>query len=356
MIHAAWYNNWDKTAPSSPHIRKHENARPHAKPPVDPPCMVRVRRAESGQMTMKTIKTRPWSPAKTGLTVVVLTAILCSAVFVAVKLGGSGAGSGVNQDRSRAKTAAVSARPPDTADQADVLARFRDKIRNANVTIVEGKLSERSELPDPTRSDYPDCRYTAHFFGNSILSGEPCPRELNLIVEGFSGYAALPSNDLKQGDRIRCAIVPFDDLKEEYQSTQQADDLSLYSLESYYVLEVDTIDSFADPGPFPSSGILFSDSSYHGIERYVSVFDRKINPPVSPEVAEAQKASIRDDLKKMNDLLDGYDENRIRSVDRAFEDAWRNECAKDAGGRNRVGNIVWRDMGGSFWADRKSVV
>jgi len=300
-------------------------------------------------MTMKN-PPRPLSRAKTGLAVGFLTLILCSAIIVAGKLGRFEKDSGVKQNTSKAKTSAVSALSGDQADQTNGFALLGKKIQNTNVTIVEGKLSERSELPDPAQSEYPDCRYTAHFFGNSILSGEPCPRELNLIIEGFSGYTALPSNDLKKGDKIRCTIIPFDNLKEEHKTTQQADDLSLYSLESYYVLDVRTVDSFVDYGPFPPSGILFSDSSYRSMPHDTSIYDRKINPPLSPEIVEEQKASIREDLKKMNDLLGLYDENRIRSINHAFEEAWQQEYENDAEGRNRIGNIVWRNMDGSFWA------
>lgn len=68
-------------------------------------------------------------------------------------------------------------------------------------TIVEGEIVARSALPAPKDTDYPDCRYTAHFVGNAILAGMPCNKELVLSIDGFHDKKILWTNSLKVGDK-----------------------------------------------------------------------------------------------------------------------------------------------------------
>ena len=228
------------------------------------------------------------------------------------------------------------------AEELNVFGLFLSTVKK---TVVEGVITERSELPNPEKSDYPNCRFTAHFQGNSIKSGEPCPKELSLIVEGFENYHILPNNDIKTGDKVLCTIFPFEQLPEDYQSTQQADDLELFLLESYYVLDIKTIRDFTDNELMPVSGIFFSD----GNEEFVSLFERHINPPIPQDLIDAQNISIQNDLKKMNEFLNEYDDQKIKDVNELFAEAWAKEKAKDAPNYNRVDNYVWRNMENSFW-------
>ena len=88
----------------------------------------------------------------------------------------------------KAKPAAV---PAATAEEAEKLNSFAIFLTEVKKTVVEGEIIERSELPDPKTSDYPNCRFTAHFNGNSIKSGEPCPKEMAFIIEGFENFSML---------------------------------------------------------------------------------------------------------------------------------------------------------------------
>ena len=230
-------------------------------------------------------------------------------------------------------------------DLDEDLDKFLINSESDSITRVEGTIEERSILPDPGESDYPNCRFTAHFIGNTILSGQACPKEVNLIIEGFADYATLRNNDLKEGDRVVCTLIPFDKLPEDDQSTQQADDLELYLLDSYYALDIKVINSFSDSGFIPSSGILFSD----GNDDYLSIFKRHINPSISERIQIAQNTSIQNDLDKMNSLLKGFDEAKIQEISKSFEEAWRIEQEKDAPGHNRIGDYVWRNVDNSFW-------
>ena len=235
--------------------------------------------------------------------------------------------------------------PVVTAEEAEKLNAFAVFFSTVKPTIVEGEITERSELPDPQKSDYPNCRFTAHFNGNSIIFGDPCPKEISLILEGFANYKMLASSNIAPGDKVECVVIPFDSLSEEFKVTQQADDLNLFLLESYYVIDIKKIDSFTDNSFMPHSGTFFSD----GNKEYVSIFKRHLNPPISQEVKDAQMESIRKDIEKMSGLLNNYDREKIKSANDSFNKAWNEEKKKDPSDYNRVGDIVWRNVDNSFW-------
>ena len=220
-----------------------------------------------------------------------------------------------------------------------------DDLAGAGITVLEGTLKERSMLPDPRRSDYPDCRYTALLEGNSIIGGAPCPQKIQLVIDGFRNHRPLSPAALKSGDKVRCFITPFEKLSDEKKTVQQADDLNLYMLESYYASDIYAVNEFADNAFMPASGIFFSD----GCREYVSIFKRDINPPIPPEFKAAQDLAVSRELLKVNGLLKGYDQKKIEDINNRFAEAWKLEKAKDPAGFNRLGNYVWRNVGNSFW-------
>ena len=169
------------------------------------------------------------------------------------------------------------------------------------ITLLEGEIVDRSSLPEPQTTDYPDCRYTAQFIGNSIISGSPCNKEVVLSVDGFIDKKVLPSNKLKPKDKIKCAIVPFDSVPEELSGTQEADTLSLFELDSYLLLSYRTISSFGDYSE-TNLGVAFKDDDSVKKE-YVSIFKKQINPSLSEEEKNDQKNSIAKDLKKIEQML-----------------------------------------------------
>lgn len=237
--------------------------------------------------------------------------------------------------------------PVVTAEEAQRLNEFAIFLSTVITTVVEGEILERSELPDPQKSDYPNCRFTAHLKGNTIKSGDACPREIVLIIDGFENFNILSTNTLKKGDKVICSIIPIEELPEEEQATQQADDLELFHLNSYYVANIKTIKKYSDTNALqPSSGILFSEDN----EKYISIFERHINPPIPDTIKNAQRSSILEDLRKMKDLLVGFDEKYIDEVNEHFADVWKKEKRKDANGYNRIKKCVWRNIDNSFWA------
>ena len=227
-----------------------------------------------------------------------------------------------------------------------------DKAIHGDLRIVEGTLEQCSCIPNPKSSDYPNCRFTCRFKGNAIFHGKSCPKELSLVLEGFANYKLLPTRRLKPGSKVICAILPFEKLPPERQTTQQADDLNLFSLESYYAVGVYKTHEFRELPGVSSSGIVFSGTSE---QPYVSVFERRINPPLNQDDRNAVREDIAGELKKVDAMLRECPQKRILALQKAFDEAWAEEQKKDAPGRNRIiGNhrieYVWRNIDNSFWA------
>lgn len=216
-------------------------------------------------------------------------------------------------------------------------------------TIVEGEITERSTLPAPESTDYPDCRYTAHFMGNAILSGLPCNKELSLSIDGFKNKSFLNTNSLKVGDKIKCAIVPIDSVPDNLTSIQEADELSLFTLDCYLATTIQRIKTYTDTTYLPVSATHFKSECFD----FKSVFDLHINPPIADDLAKNQKERIQKDLEAANTMLQSF-ESAKETVEPKFQIAWSKEKERFPDDYNiikRSSNDVlyWRNIDHSFW-------
>ena len=216
-------------------------------------------------------------------------------------------------------------------------------------TIVEGEITERSTLPDPESTDYPDCRFTAHFIGNAILSGSPCNKELSLSIDGFKNKSILNTNSLNVGDKIKCAIVPIDSVPDNLASIQEADELSLFALDSYLATTIQKISSYTDTTYLPISSTHFKSEHFD----FKSVFDLCINPPITDDLALHQKERIQKDLEAANTMLQAY-ESVKETTERKFQIAWSGEKERFPDDYNTIKRsandvLYWRNIDHSFW-------
>ena len=231
-----------------------------------------------------------------------------------------------------------------------ILNQFRVFQKNHDdFTIVEGEITERSALPAPEDTDYPDCRYTVHFVGNAIISGLSCNKELSLSIDGFKNKKILNTNSLEVGDRIKCAIVPIDSVPDDLASIQEADELSLFTLDSYLVTTVQKISSYTDTAFLPISSTHFKSEAFN----YKSVFDEHINPPIPDELAFSQKERIRKDQEAANVMFQTYESDR-ETTEARFQDAWSKEKKRFPDDYNTIksGSTIvqhWRNINHSFW-------
>lgn len=225
------------------------------------------------------------------------------------------------------------------------LRELPEELPQTDITLLEGTIVDISSIPDPRKSDYPDCRFTALVEGNSIIKGAVCPQKIQLIIDGFKNYKLLKTARLKAGDKIRCFITPFEKLSEEKQSTQQSDDLNLFDTPNFYVLDIAKIVTFAENSAIP----------FANIKQYDSVFGRKINPAIPDNIQYLQKKAIQEALLKIDSTIAPYNDEHISELHKDFEQAWEAEKEKDKEGFNRIKisanrEYVWRNIDNSFWA------
>lgn len=231
-----------------------------------------------------------------------------------------------------------------------VLSNFNVYQKNHDdFTIVEGEITERSSLPDPKDTDYPNCRYTAHFVGNAIISGLSCNKELSLSIDGFQNKKVLNTNSLKAGDKVKCAIVSIDSIPDDLASIQEADELSLFTLDSYLVTTVQKITSYTDTTYLPVSSTHFKSEAFE----FRSVFQENINPSIPANLVNAQNARIRKDLEEANKMLATYETTR-ENTEQQFQEVWSKEKERFPDGFNTIksgATIVqyWRNVNHSFW-------
>lgn len=233
-------------------------------------------------------------------------------------------------------------------DKFEVYNGRKRELKKEGISVVEGVIVARSQLPDPAKSSYPDCRYTLHFKAMNILKGNPCPKEIQLIVEGFKKYKLFNTNNLKVGDFIRCNIVSFDSLPEEKKNIQQADDLSLFELDNYYSLDIEKIYGFS---------AIKSDIAFSGKQKYDSIFELQINSALTEKMKKDQASAISSELQRINQMLKEYPAEKYAEYNKKFTAVWTAEKQKDPPEYNRLERIdsgkkyryVWRNIDNSFW-------
>ena len=91
-------------------------------------------------------------------------------------------------------------------------------------SVVAGRVALVSKLPDPAKSDYKDCYFTAEFAVDSAVSGPPTAARVIVVFPGFHDRKLTAAAQFKQGDCLRLNLIPFDALPQDKQEVQQADD------------------------------------------------------------------------------------------------------------------------------------
>lgn len=206
-------------------------------------------------------------------------------------------------------------------------------------SVVEGELLEVSKLPDPATADYPDCNYTAKFRGHQIVRGESVPCDINLVLPGFRNRELSRAAAFKPGDQIRVKLVAFGALPPAGQQISQADDLQLLELESF---------SAEDAIPVSRYASIDRTVPFRGPQDQVtSIFDLKINPPVSANAAAAKEAAVRRDLNALQIKLAalGVAEDELN---RDFSEIWSSR--RQGLARLPDTDLFWGAADGAFFA------
>ena len=161
------------------------------------------------------------------------------------------------------------------------------KTLSAEFTVVA-----TSPVPDPKKSDYPNCYY-------SILCSLPPPQkgEIILLIKCFENYKYTDMVAIKAGDRIRAKIIPFDELPEKEKSIQQSDTLERYDLDVFAAVEILPLENFSGLKTELSGTAPESASS--------------IAPPIDEKNRRRIRELINEELSKIDEQISSRQETDI---------------------------------------------
>jgi hypothetical protein len=126
---------------------------------------------------------------------------------------------------------------------------FAQEMQNpqaAAQSVIEGTLSQVSQLPSPGNNPYPDCYYTATLDVHHIVAGASIPQKIVLVLPGFFARELATEAKFKTGDKVRTTVIPFASASEKVRQTQQADEIDDLNLVFYFSQQIAAVQKFAD--------------------------------------------------------------------------------------------------------------
>lgn len=194
--------------------------------------------------------------------------------------------------------------------QVESITLYQKKI-NEHRTICLGSIESISNVPDIKKSNYPDCYYTAKLVVKDILDGNPAPQKIQLLIPAFLNNKIDPLSKLMKKGNWKVSIRPFSLASEAEQEIEQVDEIESFLL-TPYILEAASSASIPE---LTVSGIPILEG-----ESYVSPFDNPVNPPLPVQFAEDSKREIKNELAKVNSILEQVKDEE--AINAEFQLAW----------------------------------
>lgn len=162
-------------------------------------------------------------------------------------------------------------------------------------SIVVGTVEDCSSLPNPVKNDYPDCDFIAVFHVKKIISGEPVPEKILVVVPGFENRKLFLPQNVKSGANLRIKLVTVDSLSENRRSRQRSDDIMDPLLEEFFVCATDSVEPAELEGKSP---VPFAKENTAKIETPHEVAVDKEAQTQRKKSMEADLALISEKLKR----------------------------------------------------------
>jgi len=164
--------------------------------------------------------------------------------------------------------------------------------------VLQGEFSvdKLSPVPNPAKSDYPDCYC-------SILcsfNGKDKKQELILLVKCFENYKYTKLPRLKEGDKIKAKLIPFDDLPEREKSIQISDSLERYDLDVWVASDVSLIKEFTS-----GSSVEIKQRDNSSSDTFAE------NPPISSKMKAEIEQLIKEELAEINKQITSREKRDI---------------------------------------------
>lgn len=213
--------------------------------------------------------------------------------------------------------------------------------RNKNIAVVSAQVQERSEIPDPKTSPYPDCLHTLKMKTLQVEKGKNIPPEFILVVPSFKNRELTPESKWKPSDMMKVSMIRFQEECETVRRIQQSDTLEDFDSERYSLVYT-----------IPPRKIYCLDNGvrinlpFTKKRKYISGYDRPQNPPLTSREAAARKQRIATELNRMKDILKTMPASP-RELNRQFEKIWKKNRKKY---QHTEDGIYWCREGKSFFA------
>ena len=125
--------------------------------------------------------------------------------------------------------------------QIESITLYQKKIKEQR-TICLGSIEDISSVPDITKSDYPDCYYTAKLVVKEILDGTPAPQNIQLLIPAFLDNKIDPLSTIMKKGNWKVSIRPFSLATKEEQEIEQVDEIEAYLYTPYILVAATTSD------------------------------------------------------------------------------------------------------------------
>ena len=106
---------------------------------------------------------------------------------------------------------------------------------------IVGQIILNSPLPDPVKSNYANCLYTAEIYVTRIESGKLIRRSISVALPGFVKRSHTREAKFKIGDLIRMTLGKAESMPKSVKTIQRSDTLENYQLDFYYVLSTEKL-------------------------------------------------------------------------------------------------------------------
>ncbi len=113
----------------------------------------------------------------------------------------------------------------------------------AKVTV---QIIHKSRIPDPAKSDYPDCLYTAEARVLEIQSELRAPRELILALPAFNKRTLAPDAAFVEGQILEVEIISNEKAEKALKTQQRSDTQERFDLQVFYTLSTRPIEKKLD--------------------------------------------------------------------------------------------------------------
>ncbi len=164
------------------------------------------------------------------------------------------------------------------------------------IVKVVAQIVHKSPIPDPSKSDYPDCLYTAEAKVLEIQSDHRSPRELILALPAFTKRKLDPEAAFSEGHLIEAEIISQENADKALKTQQRSDTQERFDLQVFYSITARPSEKKVENMP------PVPDSYFEGPKK-IKATGPPARYPWSEKAAIDRKAAIEKDKETIKQAL-----------------------------------------------------